>query len=84
MHGYQLDACHYMSLPGFSFDAALKYTEVELDLMSDPDMYLFMENSIRGGVCMISHRFAKANHELLADFKVDEKLQHLVYLDCNN
>ena len=84
MDTYGLDACHYMSLPGFSFDAALKYTNVELDLMSDPDMYLFMENSIRGGVCMISHRFAKANHELLTNFKVDEKLQHLIYLDCNN
>ena len=33
---------------------------------------------------MISHRFAKANHTLLPDFKVDEKLQHLIYLDCNN
>ena len=84
MDTYQLDAVHYMSLPGFSFDVALKYTKVELDLISDPDMYLFMESSIRGGVCMISHRFAKANHELLANFKVDEKLQHLIYLDCNN
>ena len=58
---YQLDAVHYMSLPGFSFDVALKYTKVELDLISNPDMYLFMESSIRGGVCMIRHRFAKAN-----------------------
>ena len=84
MATFHLDAVHYMSLPGFCFDAALKFTKVELELMSDPNMYLFMENSIRGGISMISHRFAKANHTLLPDFKVDEKLQHLIYLDCNN
>ena len=36
-------------------------TGVKLDLMSDNDMYLFCEQGIRGGVSVISQRFAESN-----------------------
>ena len=84
MNTYNLDPAHYMSLPGLSFDAALRYTGIELELFTDPDMYLFMENSIRGGISMISKRFAQANHKKLKSFDLNKRLQHLVYLDSNN
>ena len=40
---YGLDPCHYFSSPGLSWDAMLKMTEIELDLISDTDMHLFIE-----------------------------------------
>ena len=40
---YELDLCHYFSSPGFSWDAMLKMTKIELDLISDIDMYVFIE-----------------------------------------
>ena len=38
-----LDLCHYFSSPGLSWDAMLKMTEIELELISDADMYSFVE-----------------------------------------
>ena len=36
---YGLDPCHYFSSPGLSWDAMLKMTRIELDLISDIDMH---------------------------------------------
>ena len=47
---YELDPCHYYTLPGLSFDACLKMKKIELELLCDLKQFLFVENSIRGGV----------------------------------
>lgn len=57
---YGLDPCHYSTLPGLAWDACLKMTKIELELLTDPDMYAFMEKGIRGGMACISKRFSKA------------------------
>jgi len=62
MQHYGLDPAHYFSAPGMSWDALLKMTKVELELSTDIDMHLFMEKGLRGGICMVSKRFAKANN----------------------
>ena len=53
---YHLDPTHYVSLPGFAWDALLKMTNIKLDVISDYDMYLMIEAGIRGGMSMISKR----------------------------
>jgi len=40
---YGLDPCHYMTSPGLAWDAMLKMTEINLELISDIDMQLFIE-----------------------------------------
>ena len=40
---YGLEPLRYFTTPGISFDAALKYTGVKLDLISDANLYIFME-----------------------------------------
>ena len=52
---YGLDPCHYFTSPGLSSDAMLKMTGIELELMSDIDMFQFVEKGMRGGVSYISH-----------------------------
>ena len=51
---YGLDPCHYFSSPGLSWDAMPKMTKVELDLISDIDMHLFIEKGMRGGISYIA------------------------------
>lgn len=43
MRAYKLDPAHYYTTPGLTWDAALKYTNVKLELLTDVDMLLFVE-----------------------------------------
>ena len=64
---YGLDPAWYYTAPGLAWDAALKVTKVELELLADPDMLLMIEKGIRGGVSMISTRYGKANNPYMGD-----------------
>ena len=56
LKNYGLDPFHYISAPSLVMDAMLKKTEVELELLTDRDMHLFLEKGIRGGNSMITGR----------------------------
>jgi len=85
---YGIDACHYWTLPGVSYDACLKMTGVELQLLTEPhgnDQRLFLQRGIRGGVSTITHRYAKANFDSMgADYNPNDPSKYLMYLDANN
>ena len=51
-----LDPAHYYSAPGLSWDALLKKTGVELELLTDLDMHLFIKRGMRSGILMVSKR----------------------------
>ena len=65
MEQYGLDPAHYYTLPGLSWDALLKKTGVELELLTDLEMYLFIERGMRCGISMASKKYAKANNPLV-------------------
>ena len=62
---YWLDPCHYFSSPGVSWDVILKMTGLELELISDIDMYLFVEKGMGGGISYIAKRYSKANDKYM-------------------
>ena len=84
MSTYGLDPLHYYTAPGLTWDAGLKYTRVTLDLLTEQDKFMFVEDGIRGGISMISHRHAKANHPDLPCYDESQPLRHLLNLDANN
>ena len=45
---YELDPAHFLSLPGLAWQACLKKTNVKLELLTDYDMLLMVEEGIRG------------------------------------
>ena len=59
-------------------------TKVELELISDPDMYIFFEKGMRGEVSYISNRFSKANNRYLKSYHPKQESKHFRYLDANN
>ena len=85
MENYKLDPAHYFTAPGLSWDACLKITDVELELLSDIDMLLMIEKGIRGGISMISNRYAKANNKYMGESFIDTMIStYIMYLDANN
>ena len=85
LENYELDPAHYYTAPGLAWDAALKVTDVNLELLSDIDMLLMVENGIRGGVSMISNRYGKAYNKYMGDkFNSNKPSKYIQYLDANN
>ena len=85
MNHYGLDPAWYFSAPGLAWDTALKITKIQLELLSDPDMSLMIESSIRGGIATISHLHAKANNEYMGtEFDPTKNSKFISYLDANN
>ena len=39
--------------------------KIKLEMISDPDMYIFFEKGMRGGVSYISNRHSKSNNKHL-------------------
>ena len=82
---FELDPAHYFTTPNFAWDAMLKKTGVKLQLLTDIDMHLMVECGMRGGIAMISHRYAKANNTHLGESYDNTKEQsYIAYWDANN
>ena len=81
---YELDPLCFVSIPGLALEAMLKLTNVKIELLTDIDMYLMVENAIRGGLTQVVKKYAVANNKYLPDYNESIKLSYLQYLDANN
>ena len=79
-----LNDVRYYIAPGLAWDAALRMSRVSLELITDVDMYHFVENSIRCGISTITTRYARANVPTLPAYDATLPNMNLVYLDANN
>lgn len=64
MEEYHLDPLHYYTTPGFAWDAALKYTNVKLDVLNTDELVGFFihKGVIRGGISTVSElKYAKSD-----------------------
>ena len=80
---YELNPAHFLSAPGLAWQACLKKTEVELELLTDVDMLLIVEKGIRGGICHTIHRYAKGNNKYTKNYDENEESSFLESLDRN-
>ena len=62
----------------------LRMTEIELELILDTDMHLFIEKGMRGGISYIAERHSKANNKYMQSYNVNEPSRFITYLDPNN
>ena len=81
---YGLDPVYFVSAPGLAWQACLKKTGVELELLADIDMLLMVEEGIRGGICQAIYRYAKANNKYMNNYDKRKLISDLMYLDANN
>ena len=81
---YHLDLVKLLSAPALAWQAALKETEVKLELLTDIDMLLMVEKKIGGGICHAIHQYAKTNNKYMKDYDQNKESSYLKYWDINN
>ena len=81
---YELDSVHFLPLPGLAWQACLKTTHVKLELLTDYDMLLMIEEGIRGVICNSIHRHAKANNKYMKICDKNKESSYIQYLDASN
>ena len=81
---YELDPAHFLSLPGLAWQTCLKKNNIELELLTDYDMLLMVEEGIRGGICHSIDRYAKANNKYMKNYNNNEESSYIQYFDANN
>jgi hypothetical protein len=81
---YGLDPAWYFTLPGLAWDAMLKITKIDLELLTDYDMLLMFEKAKRGGLSQCNKRYAKSNNKYMKDYNPNNPSCYLLDLDANN
>jgi hypothetical protein len=80
-----LDPSFYVSAPQLSWDCMMKMTGCRLTLLSDPATFDQINANLRGGICTISNRYAKANNKYMGDaYNPAEPSSYIFYIDANN
>ena len=81
---YGLDPSNFISAPGLAWQACLKKTNVNLELLTDTDMLLMIKEGIRDRMCQSIHRYAKASNKYMNNYDKTIELSCLmqaIYMD---
>ena len=81
---YELDPAHLLSAPGLAWQACLKKTGVELELITNVDMLLMIEKGVRDGICHVIHKYVKANNKHIIYYDENKELSYIIYLHAGN
>ena len=73
---YGLRPSHYLSAPSLSWYAMLKTTKINLEIISDPDIFIFFGKCMRGGISHIFNRYNKASNKYLKSYDSKQESKH--------
>ena len=75
---------YFLTAAALSWAAMLNMTKVKSELILNPDMCIFLEKGMRGGVSYISNRYSKTNNKYFKSYDQKQESKHITYLDANN
>ena len=81
---YDFDPTHYFSGPHYCYNAFLRMSGVQMDLLTDINQYFFLKKGIRGGLSMVVKRYSKANNPNLSGYVSSAPHVYILDLDANN
>ena len=74
---------HYLSKTDLSWDAMLKMTKNEPELIPEPEMFIFFEKGTSGRISYIPNKYSRANNKYLKAYDPKQESKHVIYLDTN-
>ena len=74
----------YLAVPGLEWQAALKKTKLQLDLLTDIDILIVVDKGSRGGGYHVIHRYLNANNKYIKNNAKNKNISYLNYWDVNN
>ncbi|GFU00915.1 uncharacterized protein NPIL_597171 [Nephila pilipes] len=82
---YYLDPCHFITAADLTWNAGLNYTKADLELFTDMNMYLWIEDNIRGGICYVEKRYSCSNNGFVPEtFESKREETYIIAVDANN
>ncbi|RLU21144.1 hypothetical protein DMN91_005517 [Ooceraea biroi] len=84
INSYGVDPAYYYTLSGFTWDAMLKHTRINFELLTDIDMVMYIERGIRGGLSQCLNRYAQAKNKYMQSYDPSKPSSYLMYYDVNN
>ncbi len=84
LKNYKLDPVHFMTAPALSWDSALLHTDAKLEIPTDPDIHLFIDKGIRGGISFVGNPHAKACNKHIDETNVSDENDFIMFFDVNN
>ena len=84
---FEIEPMHFISLLGSAFQTFLKKTDVELDFITDPDLFDMLSSNLRGGHSFTSQRYEESSafkNIVNNEAESTTELQHILYIDANN
>ena len=79
-----MDPAHFTTAPGLSWSASLLLTKQVLEIPTDPNMHIFFDRGMRGGISMVANPFAQANNEFMDNFNSSLPRSEIKFYDANN
>ena len=81
LKNHALCPSHYLITPDLSWDAMLKTKQIELELMSDLEVYIFF--TTKDWISDISNRFIIPNNKYLKSYYPKQELKNIIRLGTN-
>ena len=84
IYSFELDPTHCLFTSDYGGDVMLRFTDGNLNLMSNIEKYQFVESAMSGGISIICNSYAKANNIFLKSCNANKTSLYIIYLHANN
>ena len=84
MNSFELDFAHYLSTLGYSWDAMLSFSDLNLRLISVIGKHQFIESTLRGCIYLTFKEYAEARNKFSKSYYAKKPTSCIIYLDASN
>ena len=78
INSFKLDPAHSFSTSGYSWDAIVRFIDINLNLMVDVKKYQFIESTLRVCISMICKGYVEVNNKFLKSCDANKPTSYII------